>query len=194
MNNVSTSGSETADVSVAVKESWDDSVLASVADVHIVFDREWRYLHVNQACVRAMGRTAEEILGRTLWELYPDIIGSELDREYRRAMNERVAVAFDFYYAGTDTWWANRFFPIPEGLAVFATEITERKKAEQGREQAERKYREIFENATEGIFQSVPDGRYVAANPALARMYGYDSPAELIRSCRDISRQVYVDA
>ncbi|HEV3208620.1 MAG TPA: PAS domain S-box protein, partial [Chthoniobacterales bacterium] len=45
---------------------------------------------------------------------------------------------------------------------------------------AEQKYRSIFENATEGIFQTAPDGHYLSANPALAQMYGYDSPEELL--------------
>ena len=57
---------------------------------------------------------------------------------------------------------------------------------------AEQKYRSIFENATEGIFQTTPDGKYLSANPALARMYGYDSPAELLSALTDISRQLYV--
>jgi PAS domain S-box-containing protein len=55
---------------------------------------------------------------------------------------------------------------------------------------AEQKYR--FENATEGIFQTTPDGHYLSANPALARMYGYDSPKELLAALTDISRQLYV--
>ncbi|HKR12959.1 MAG TPA: PAS domain S-box protein, partial [Pyrinomonadaceae bacterium] len=57
---------------------------------------------------------------------------------------------------------------------------------------AERQYQEIFENAGEGIFRSTPEGFYLTVNPALARMHGFDSPAELIRSRRDISREVYV--
>jgi len=57
---------------------------------------------------------------------------------------------------------------------------------------AEQKYRSIFENATEGIFQTTPDGHYLSANPALARMYGYDSPDELLAALTDISRQLYV--
>jgi PAS domain S-box-containing protein len=58
---------------------------------------------------------------------------------------------------------------------------------------AEQKYRSIFENATEGIFQTTPEGMYLSANPALARMYGYDSPAELLSDLVDISRQLYVE-
>ena len=59
---------------------------------------------------------------------------------------------------------------------------------------AEQKYRSIFENATEGVFQTTPDGQYLSANPALARMYGYDSPEELLAALTDISRQLYVQA
>ena len=59
-------------------------------------------------------------------------------------------------------------------------------------EQAELRYRSIFENASEGIFQSTRDGRYLAANPALARIYGYDSASELVADLADIERRLYV--
>ena len=102
-----------------------------MADIHILFDRDFRYVYVNEAAVRAIGRPREQLLGRTLWELYPDIGGTELSRQYRRAMQERISVAFDFHYLTLDTWWENRFCPVAEGLAVFATDITERKLAEE---------------------------------------------------------------
>jgi PAS domain S-box-containing protein len=57
---------------------------------------------------------------------------------------------------------------------------------------AEAKYRGIFENATEGIFQKTPDGRYLSLNPAQARMLGYDSPAELLEKVTNVERQTYV--
>ncbi len=62
------------------------------------------------------------------------------------------------------------------------------------RRRAEEQHRSIFENAIEGIFQTTPEGRYIAANPALARIYGYASPAELMRYLTDIAEQLYVDA
>ena len=55
------------------------------------------------------------------------------------------------------------------------------------------RYRSIVDNALEGIFQSTPDGQYLLVNPALARMYGYASPEELLASVSDISRSIYVD-
>ena len=60
--------------------------------------------------------------------------------------------------------------------------------------QAEEKYRGIFENVTEGIFQTTPDGHYVAANPMLARIYGYETAEELVTAVRDIEHQLYVKA
>ena len=59
---------------------------------------------------------------------------------------------------------------------------------------AEQKYRSIFENSTVGIFQTTPEGKYLSANQALARMYGYDSPAELLAHLTDIGGQLYVEA
>src|SRR5438270_184532 len=57
--------------------------------------------------------------------------------------------------------------------------------------QVELRYRSIFENAIHGIYQSTPAGRFLNVNPALARMLGYDSPAEVIASCADIARDYY---
>src|SRR5271157_2790332 len=59
---------------------------------------------------------------------------------------------------------------------------------------AEQKYRSIFEHCLEGIFQTTPEGKYISANPALARMYGYVSAAELIADLTDITRQLYCQA
>jgi two-component system, NarL family, sensor histidine kinase UhpB len=61
------------------------------------------------------------------------------------------------------------------------------------RRRAEEKYRGIFENAVEGIFQTTVEGRFVTANPALARMLGYDSPEELLENVSNIAEQLYAD-
>jgi PAS domain S-box-containing protein len=71
-------------------------------------------------------------------------------------------------------------------------DITERKQAEEALKNSEAKYRNIFENAVEGIYQSTIGGRFITANAALARMAGYESPEELIESIKDIGTQLYV--
>ncbi len=69
----------------------------------------------------------------------------------------------------------------------------ERKRAEMALLQTEEKYRSIFENTIEGIFQTTPDGHYLSANSALARIYGYDSREELIQNLTNISRDLYAE-
>src|SRR5438552_2707101 len=58
---------------------------------------------------------------------------------------------------------------------------------------AEEKYHGIFDHLVEGIFQTSPDGRYLMANAALARIYGYVSPDELMRNVTDIGQRLYVE-
>jgi phosphoserine phosphatase RsbU/P len=59
--------------------------------------------------------------------------------------------------------------------------------------EAEEKYHSLFDHLVEGIFQTTPDGRYLMANTALARIYGYSSPEELMQSLTDIGRRLYVE-
>jgi diguanylate cyclase (GGDEF)-like protein/PAS domain S-box-containing protein len=79
------------------------------------------------------------------------------------------------------------------GRMWYFRDITESRSSEIALKEAEEKYRGIFENAIEGIFQSTIDGRYLSANPALARIYGYNSPEELIENIVDIETQLYVN-
>ncbi|MGP1382665.1 MAG: PAS domain S-box protein [Thainema sp.] len=71
--------------------------------------------------------------------------------------------------------------------------ISEQKRAEAALRIAEQNYRGIFENALEGIFQSTPSGSFIRINPAMARIYGYASPQEMIDSVDNIEQQIYVD-
>jgi two-component system sensor histidine kinase/response regulator len=78
-------------------------------------------------------------------------------------------------------------------FTVYVRNITEQKGAERALRAAEQKYRAIFENATEGIFQSTVQGQYLVANPALARIYGYASPEQMIEHVNSLRTQIYVD-
>jgi PAS domain S-box-containing protein len=75
---------------------------------------------------------------------------------------------------------------------IFASAVA-RKRGQEALSEAERKFHDIFEHAVEGIFRTTPDGRFVTANPALARMLGYDSPDELMQEPGDFARRLYVD-
>jgi len=79
------------------------------------------------------------------------------------------------------------------GMIGFLTDITETKRAEQALREAEEQFRGIFENSVSGIYQATEDGRFISANPALARMLGFDSPQELIAACSDRYVVEYVE-
>jgi PAS domain S-box-containing protein len=78
-------------------------------------------------------------------------------------------------------------------LVSLCLEARERQRAQEALRLAEQRYHSIVENAIEGIFQTTPFGRFLSANPAMARLFGYSSPEELMTCIQDIAQQVYVD-
>ncbi|WP_254563284.1 EAL domain-containing protein [Oscillatoria sp. HE19RPO] len=89
--------------------------------------------------------------------------------------------------------WSASHAQLLRVIAQMLSSYYQRKQTEEALRQAERKYRSIFENAVEGIFQTTPSGQYLTANPMLAAIYGYNSPEELIEVLTDIEHQLYVD-
>ncbi|MGB3514521.1 MAG: adenylate/guanylate cyclase domain-containing protein, partial [Microcoleaceae cyanobacterium] len=90
--------------------------------------------------------------------------------------------------------WQPHVMQLIEAVATQLGSLVQRKQAEEALIIAEKRYHQIVENAVEGIFQTTPDGRFISANMALARIYGYSSPEELIENIHDISSQVYCQA
>ncbi|GEM_PF-3891388 len=81
----------------------------------------------------------------------------------------------------------------PAGIIATFRSNTARKLADESVLENEERFRSLFENALEGIFQTTPDGKYLNMNPTFAAMFGYSSPEEMIISIKDIGKQVYVD-
>lgn len=126
--------------------------------------------------------------------LTPLGIGAMLDAPIR--LKGQVIGVICYEHLGGPRTWIPEEQSFAGSLATkvtLAMEVHERRKADEALRLAEEKYRSIFENAVEGIFQTTPDGRYLSINPALARLYGYESPEEMIGAVTDIRRQVYVD-
>ncbi|WP_242072649.1 ammonium transporter [Microcoleus sp. FACHB-68] len=106
------------------------------------------------------------------------------------ADNQVVAILIFFMFASRQE--NKRLVELVLAVATQLGTVIQRKQAVEALKQAEAKYRSIFENAVDGIFQTTPEGRYLSANPALARLYGYATPAELMDQLTDIDRQLYV--
>jgi two-component system, cell cycle sensor histidine kinase and response regulator CckA len=93
---------------------------------------------------------------------------------------------------GIDATLAQRTVELVRTTEALQDEISRRRWAEKNLGNSEARYQSIFEHAVEGIYQSTPEGRFISVNPALARMYGYESPDELMAAIHDVSEHVYV--
>jgi len=168
-------------------------------------DADWTMEFVSSGCVALTGYRPDELVlnGRISYEE----ITHPLDRQRVRdevqgalARRGRFSVEYRIVTAAGGTKWVwevgigihsddGRLEAI-EGLVQ---DISRIKNTEQALRDAEERYRGIFENAVEGIFQTSADGRYLRANPALARIYGYESPGDLAENLNNIGGQLYVD-
>jgi diguanylate cyclase (GGDEF)-like protein/PAS domain S-box-containing protein len=169
-------------------------------------DAEWTMEFVSEGCLRVTGHQPRDLMynGRVSYE---SITHPEDQLWVREAVRKSLAArrSFDLEYRivhadGGIRWvWERGTGVLNEDGRVIAVEgliqdITERRNAVQALREAERRYRGLFDNAIEGIFRTTADGHYLDANPALAQIYGFASPQELMTSLRDIGRQLYVDA
>lgn len=131
---------------------------------------------------------------------YPEFIRSEiaLDTGFKAACGVPILVGDEVlavlvFFKILPCHKDQRFIDLFKAIGTQLGSLIQRKQAEEALRIAEERYHSIVENAMEGIFQSTPDGGYLSANPALAKLYGYDSPEELISSVKNISEQLYVD-
>ncbi|MBN1936087.1 MAG: PAS domain S-box protein [Anaerolineae bacterium] len=109
-------------------------------------------------------------------------------------LNQRIPVAYPDELGHLASSFNSMSSQLQKAFDALEDRIAEQKRTREKLQQSEEHYREIFENAGEGIFQSTPDGRFLGVNPAMARIFGYASPAEMITAVgNDIGRHVYVD-
>jgi diguanylate cyclase (GGDEF)-like protein/PAS domain S-box-containing protein len=178
----------------SIVESSEDAVHAVKLDGTIA---SW-----NRGAEKLFGYSSEEIVGKSSSLLVPPEL-EEIERQSRGAIGSGSPISpFDTVVRrkdGGDVPVSLSVSPIRNsadeviGASAIARDISERKRFEHALQEAERKYREIFDGALEGMFQTTFDGRIITANPALARMLGYDSPGELISAVYDTGHDLWVD-
>lgn len=110
-------------------------ILESITDAFFALDADWRFSYVNAQAERLLSRTRGDLLGCTLWEEFPDAVGSVFEREYRQAVAAQTAASFEAFFPPLAAWFEVRAFPTLDGLSVFFHDISE---------QVERRRREEF--------------------------------------------------
>ena len=148
-------------------------ILNGMTEACFALDKDWRFTFVNDRVVTLLSREREEMLGFTIFQAFPQLLGTPPEQHYRRAMAERVAVAFEAFSATIGRWLDVRLFPTAEGLAAFLLDIDPKKRAEQAIATSESRYRRLFETAKDGILiLDGSTGRVEDVNPFLVTMLG----------------------
>ncbi len=159
-------------------------VLEQIADEHLTMDADFRILTVNSAAERALGMPREQLVGRTHWEAFPASVGSDVEREYRRVVNERVDVHFTHHYVGEgyDRHLEIDAYATDEGgIALFWRDVSLRVRTEARLRESEARYRALFDSIDEGfcVLEVLFDGdgravdyRYVETNAAFEQQTG----------------------
>ena len=112
--------------------------LEHISDGFWTYDSEWRITYMNPAAEAMSRRTRAEQIGRTIWQLFPDLPGTELEAQFRRAMEQRANIDFEWLYKPWQRWFRHRLYPAPDGgVAVYSRDITEARLTEQALRRAE---------------------------------------------------------
>jgi PAS domain S-box-containing protein len=136
-------------------------ILESISDAFFAVDRQWRFTYVNNKAEELWGRPREELLGKNLWEEFPEEVDSESYRQIRRAMEEGKTTEFESLSPVSGAWVAGRASPSREGLSVYFRDVTERKRAEESlRRVTEAERKRIARDLHDGPLQ---DFSYTAA-------------------------------
>ena len=167
-------------------------------------DIQGRRLLSNPADWQAAGAgRLEDVLGKTVFELYPPELAAKYALDDKEVLEtgqpfvnrEQPSVDSE----GMPIWTLATQVPLRDthnnliGIIGIVRDITAFKQATEAERIAEERFRNIFEESVEGIYQTTPDGTLLAANPALSRMLGYASPEEMINEMQSVAGRIYVD-
>ncbi len=198
-----------ASVEIALQEKESESrfrdlyreVIEKTSDLIYVVDGQGNFKYVNNQIAKLGGYTREEAIGKNFASfLTPNSLAHTTEIFRRHIKGEDVGpFELEFFDSAGNIHVieTSERFVWEKGAVVevhgIGRDVTERKRTEEELRRSEENYRKIFSNAIEGIYQTTPEGKFISANPALARILGYESPEELLASVTDIGRQVYAN-
>lgn len=180
------------------------TLIDNIPDPIYIKDLAGRKIMANKVDMLFMGiGTEAEFLGKTDLELFPNAGGEQGHKNDMAVImsGEPVINKTEEFIdiKGVQRWLLTSKIPLYNaeknliGLLGVGRDITKRRKAETELVEAKKKFQSIFDNTADGIYQSTAEGKFITANPAVARIFGYDSPAELISSMTDIGAQLYAN-
>jgi PAS domain S-box-containing protein len=119
-----------------------ETVLASISDAFSTLDRDWRYIYVNDKVAELAGWPKEKMLGRIIWEIFPDAVDTEFYRRCQHVMRTGEPRSGEFFHPPWGRWLDTRIYPTKDGIVIFRADITERKEQEKLAQEREAKLKE----------------------------------------------------
>jgi len=147
-----------------------DEIFERIDDAFYALDDEFRFTYVNDKAEELIRRDEEELLGREVWEEFPEATETVVWESFHEAMETGEPVQFELYYDPLEFWADLKVYPSESGLSVYFRDITERKQREQELE----RYETIVEAVRDGIYTVDDEGRFIYVNEAYAELLGYD--------------------
>ena len=126
--------------------------LEHISDGFCTIDRDWRFAFVNREAERQVGRPRETLIGRVIWDVYPEMLGSIFETSYRRAMATGETVEFEAWFEPLASWFSVRAYPAPQGLAVYFYNVTQQREAREQARISEERFRLLARAAHDAIW------------------------------------------
>jgi PAS domain S-box-containing protein len=104
-------------------------ILESITDAFFALDNDWTFSYVNARAEDMLDANREELIGKNIWDVFPDAVGSTFQEEYERAVQKKETVQFMEYYPPLDIWFEVRAYPFRGGLSVYFRDVSERVEA-----------------------------------------------------------------
>jgi PAS domain S-box-containing protein len=115
---------------LTVESNFLKNILENMNDAFISLDRKGRYTYMNAKAGEIVGRNPRQIVGKKIWDEFPEIVGQSFQFNFEKVLNEQVFSQTEEYFESFDKWFQNSIYPIENGIAVFFVDITNRKKIE----------------------------------------------------------------
>jgi PAS domain S-box-containing protein len=163
--------------------------LESISDAVLIFDRDWRVVYLNPMGERLLHRRRPDLLGKVVWEEFPEAIGSTFQVQYERAFREQTRVQFVEYYPPLTTWFDVTAYPTEDGLVVYFRDVTERREADRRLAQQAT----MLDKAQDAILVRDLDDTILFWNKSAERLYGWSAEEAVGRDAHELVNERSVE-
>ncbi len=150
------------------------TTLESLTDGFFTLDRSWRFTYANREAERMLHRPRAELLGRSVWDLFPEAVGSVAQVQYEKAMREGVPTQYEYFFEPLATWFDGRVFPSPQGLAVYLRDITAVHQADDALRVSEERFRLLAKATNDAVWDWDLASHSLWWNEGFETLFGYN--------------------